>query len=162
MAIITLKSNNTDATHRIGRELGSVLPAGTFVALQGLLGAGKTQLVKGIAWGLGIVPWEGLRSPTFVLLRSYDGGAGHVARCPLHHIDFYRLADAPELPGEIDEAMHDPAAISVAEWAEVWRETWPERVVEVKMSTLSESSRQIEIDDNGLFDSSKLETQDSK
>lgn len=145
MAKFSLESNSTDATHIIGRELGRLLPAGAFVALQGLLGAGKTQLVKGIAWGLELEDWYELRSPTFVLMRSYEGG-----RIPLNHIDFYRLAGTNELPGEIDEAINDATAISVAEWAEVWPDSWPEKSVCIEMTSVSETKRRIEIDDNGL------------
>ena len=126
MAILHLISPDTESTIRIGRILGSCLPRGTFVALEGTLGAGKTQFVKGIACGLDEGGWAGLRSPTFTLMLSYHGG-----RCVLHHVDFYRLNESPELPGEILEAINSDRAITVVEWADIWRDVWPRQFVRV-------------------------------
>ena len=138
----TLNSSSVEETFAIGEALGALLPAGTFVALSGNLGAGKTHLVKGIARGLGIGGWRGLRSPTFTLMQSYFDG-----RLPLHHIDFYRLADAVELPGEIEEAILDRDAVTVIEWAEAWHELWPEKCVRIEIEYVGENEREIAIDD---------------
>jgi len=120
------------------------VPAGTFVALTGELGSGKTQLVKGIAQGLGVAGWAGLRSPTFTLMLSYHGG-----RCVLHHVDFYRLNEAPDLPGEIEDAMHSLRDVCVVEWAQVRRELWPKRYIHIEMEALEENKRRIAIHDPG-------------
>ncbi len=57
---------------------------GEVFALHGVLGAGKTQLVKGLARGLG---FEGdVTSPTFTIIHEYLGG-----RLPIYHIDLYRI-----------------------------------------------------------------------
>lgn len=128
MNSINLVSPNLHSTIQIGRIMGECLPPGTFVALDGILGAGKTQLVKGIAFGLEEGSWAALRSPTFALMHSYHGG-----RCVLHHIDFYRLNQAPELPGEIMEAIESPKDITVVEWADIWNEVWPEQYIHVHM-----------------------------
>ncbi len=126
MRTIHLVSPSTETTLQIGRILGECLPEGSFVALDGVLGAGKTHFVKGIACGLEEGGWAGLRSPTFTLMLSYHGG-----RCPLHHVDFYRLNESPELPGEILEAIDNPNDITVIEWASIWPEVWPEQFVRV-------------------------------
>jgi len=139
---LVLISPGTEETLRIGREIGALVPAGTFLALTGELGAGKTHLVKGIAQGLGVPSWAGLRSPTFTLMLSYHGG-----RCVLHHVDFYRLNESPELPGEIEEAMHASKDVCVVEWAQVWQELWPKRHFQVHMEVVDENTRRITIDD---------------
>ena len=144
MTEIELISPDVEDTLIIGREIGALVPAGTFVALTGELGAGKTQLVKGLAQGLGVAGWAGLRSPTFTLMLSYHGG-----RCVLHHVDFYRLNEAPDLPGEIEEAMHSLRDVCVVEWAQVWRELWPKRYVHIEMEALEENKRSIKIHDPG-------------
>lgn len=144
MTEIELISPDVEDTLSIGREIGALVPAGTFVALTGELGAGKTQLVKGFAQGLGVAGWAGLRSPTFTLMLSYHGG-----RCVLHHVDFYRLNEAPDLPGEIEEAMNSRTDICVVEWAQVWRELWPKRYVHIEMETPEENKRRIIIHDPG-------------
>ena len=147
MKTIQLLSPDVQSTIQIGRILGECLPHGTFVALDGILGAGKTQLVKGIACGLEEGGWAGLRSPTFALMHSYHGG-----RCVLHHVDFYRLNQAPELPGEILEAIESPKDITVVEWADIWSEVWPEQHIHVHMEVGDDDDkRHITISDpNGL------------
>jgi tRNA threonylcarbamoyladenosine biosynthesis protein TsaE len=142
MPTLVLNSPSAQATIQIGRILGTCLPRGSFVALDGVLGSGKTQLVKGIACGLDEGGWAGLRSPTFTLMLSYHGG-----RCVLHHIDFYRLNEAPELPGEILEAMHNERAITVVEWAGIWRDVWPPRYMHISIDVEDDDKRRITIDD---------------
>jgi tRNA threonylcarbamoyladenosine biosynthesis protein TsaE len=143
MNTIHLISPDTQSTIQIGRALGQLLPRGTFVALDGVLGAGKTHFVKGIACGLEEGGWDGLRSPTFTLMLSYHGG-----RCPLHHVDFYRLNEAPDLPGEIVEAINNDRHITVVEWASIWREVWPKKYVHVHMEILDDNKRRITMEDH--------------
>lgn len=142
MATVQLISPDVQATMQIGRVLGQIMPRGRFIALDGVLGAGKTHFVKGLACGLDEGGWVGLRSPTFTLMLSYHGG-----RCVLHHVDFYRLNEAPELPGEILEAMNSPKDITVVEWAEIWREVWPRQHIRVVIELLDDAKRRITIED---------------
>lgn len=98
--------------HALGVEFGADLEPGAVVALVGPLGAGKTQLVKGIAVGLGHA--GEVTSPTFTLLHEYRGG-----RIPLFHFDFYRVKRERELL-ELgwDELMDE--GVVVAEWADLY------------------------------------------
>ena len=79
------RSGSPKATRDLGRDLGSAAPAGTVLALIGPLGAGKTQLAKGVAEGLGVTTV--VNSPTFVLMNEHQG------RLRMHHVDAYRLDD---------------------------------------------------------------------
>lgn len=143
MTTLNLISPDVEATIQIGRILGKCLPRGSFVALEGVLGAGKTQFVKGIACGLDEGGWAGLRSPTFTLMLSYHGG-----RAVLHHIDFYRLNESPELPGEILEAMNSDRAITVVEWADIWPEVWPKNYIRVRFDIEDDTNkRRVTIED---------------
>ena len=78
------------ATRALGERLGSLLRPGDVVALVGELGAGKTQLVRGVCEGAG-VPEHEVSSPSFAIVASYHG------RIPVHHADLYRIADEDEL-----------------------------------------------------------------
>ncbi len=53
--------------------------------LTGPLGAGKTQLVKGVAKTIGINPKK-INSPTFIFITQHNG-----KKCILYHMDFYRI-----------------------------------------------------------------------
>ncbi len=92
-------SGSAEETIDAGRALGAVLRAGDVLALDGELGAGKTQLVRGIAEGMGLDPAQ-VSSPTFVVMAEYARprrGVGSGLLTPLVHIDAYRLAGADEL-----------------------------------------------------------------
>jgi tRNA threonylcarbamoyladenosine biosynthesis protein TsaE len=105
-----LLSDGPASTRSIGRALGQEARAGTLIALIGELGAGKTQLAKGLAEGLG-VPTV-VNSPTFVLMNE------HLGRLRLYHVDAYRLTDPEEAvaAGLIDDRQSD--GVVVVEWAD--------------------------------------------
>ncbi len=119
------RSASEAATRRFGELLGALLEEGDVVILEGELGAGKTQLAKGVACALGA---KGeVTSPTFNLLVSHLGG-----RIPLHHLDLYRLdpsSDSEELgeAGAWDVVGEDGA--SLVEWGAPFAEQLcPERL----------------------------------
>jgi tRNA threonylcarbamoyladenosine biosynthesis protein TsaE len=78
------------ATRALGRRLGELLQPGDVVALEGDLGAGKTELVRGACAGAE-VPTSEVSSPSFAIVATYRG------RIPIHHADLYRIADEDEL-----------------------------------------------------------------
>jgi len=105
-----IPSHGPERTRTIGRALGEAAAPGTVLALIGDLGAGKTQLTKGVADGLGV---RGIvNSPTFVLMNE------HAGRLRLYHVDAYRLADPEEAlaVGLIDDRQAD--GVVVVEWAD--------------------------------------------
>lgn len=103
-------STSAAATRRIGHRLGRAAEAGACLALVGPLGAGKTQLAKGVARGLGVR--SVVNSPTFIIVNE------HAGRLPLFHVDAYRLTDADEArqAGAFDERQAQ--GVTVIEWAD--------------------------------------------
>lgn len=99
-----------DQTRELGRRIGAAATPSTVIALIGPLGAGKTQLTKGIADGLG-VPTV-VNSPTFILMNEHQG------RLRLYHVDAYRLEEAGEAraAGLLDDRQVD--GVTVIEWAD--------------------------------------------
>ena len=106
----TLVTADPEETRSVGRALGLSAAPGTVLALRGELGAGKTQLAKGVAEGLGVRTV--VNSPTFVLMNE------HVGRLRLYHVDAYRLSDPEEAlaAGLLDDREID--GVSVIEWAD--------------------------------------------
>jgi tRNA threonylcarbamoyladenosine biosynthesis protein TsaE len=108
-------SNAPEDTRSVGAALAELLEPGDVVLLAGALGAGKTELVKGIAAGLGVT--ETVVSPTFTIAREYAG------RLRLLHVDVYRLDTAQEV---VDLGLEDlaadagagPDAVTVVEWGD--------------------------------------------
>jgi tRNA threonylcarbamoyladenosine biosynthesis protein TsaE len=115
----TIESNAPDETTRLGERLGRGLRAGVVVLLRGDLGAGKTQLARGVAAGLGIA--GPIPSPTFTLVNEYAGCNAAEEMVPLAHIDLYRLGDG----GDLDSLGLDEYVGGA--WAAVIE--WPERAV---------------------------------
>jgi len=140
----TFISHSPAATEALGEQWGRTAGPGWVFGLSGDLGAGKTQLVRGIARGLGIT--ARVHSPTFTLVNHYPGG-----RLPLFHLDLYRL----ETPAQIHSAGLDeflqPDGVTVIEWAERldaigW--PWPPgRFRRVQLEIAGESGRQIFYED---------------
>lgn len=113
----TFISNSPEATLSLGEVWGHAAQRGWVIGLNGDLGAGKTQLVKGLARGLEIT--ERVHSPTFALVNEYGGG-----RLPLFHLDLYRLDTPAQILGAgLEEYLDRPAGVTVVEWAERW---WPQ------------------------------------
>lgn len=104
-------TNSQAETIAVGEQLGRELVAGDVLVLTGDLGAGKTQLTKGIAAALGC---DGdVTSPTFTIEMVYEGG-----RLPLYHFDLYRLDDLDQLE---DIGLYDVLGadgVCVIEWGE--------------------------------------------
>ena len=128
-------SKDPSDTIQIGESIGLAARAGQLYAVYGDLGAGKTQLVKGIARGLGVPDWEYVVSPTFTLMNVYEGNM------TLCHVDLYRLesGDLPDL--NMEEFLAD--GIVVVEWAE--RSPWWEGVIGVHIEITGETGRKIVI-----------------
>jgi tRNA threonylcarbamoyladenosine biosynthesis protein TsaE len=107
----TFISHSPAETEALGEAWGRAAQRGLVIALSGDLGAGKTQLVRGLARGLGC-PGR-VHSPTFTLVNVYSGG-----RLPLFHLDLYRLETRGQIHGAgVDEYLQ-PDGVAVIEWAE--------------------------------------------
>jgi len=133
-------------THRLGERLGGRLRAGDAVLLTGELGAGKSVLARGIARGLGVA--GAMPSPTFTLMAVHRG-----ARCPVYHMDLYRLEDASGLYESGLEEYIGGDGVALIEWPERAMEAieaLPARFVWAELRYADEGlSRSISIDEGG-------------
>ena len=155
-------SHSESDTRGLGRKLGENIESGICVLLSGDLGAGKTVLVRGVGEALGIT---GVRSPSFTLINEYEvipyltspnlgeeakegyspkvEGAcvkNDVRNMLIVHADLYRLEDSSSLGLEEYED-----SILFVEWPDRWRNPPVNNVLKVKISSVSESEREIEI-----------------
>jgi tRNA threonylcarbamoyladenosine biosynthesis protein TsaE len=147
-------SHSPAETEALGEAWGREARRGLVIALSGDLGAGKTQLVKGIARGLGIT--TRVHSPTFTLVNVYNGG-----RLTLFHLDLYRLETKEQILSAGIEEYLRPDGVAVIEWAERWFGTGAEHPTSniqhptsnlfraVTIETLNETERRIVYEDFG-------------
>lgn len=132
---VKIATASPEETHEVGRVLGANAGPGHVIALKGELGAGKTTLTQGVLWGLG---GEGYaRSPTFVLVTQYE------ARLPLYHVDLYRIGSAPEAAElGLDEYFYGDG-VCVVEWPDRASDTMPEGLLDIEITTVGESTREL-------------------
>ena len=103
--------NSVEAAQAFGESWATSLVGGEIFALHGVLGAGKTQLAKGLARGLGYL--GDVTSPTFTIVHEYRGG-----RLPLYHIDLYRIQGEREAIDMGLEEYLPSDGVTVIEWPE--------------------------------------------
>lgn len=124
-------------TRALGKKLAARLQPGDVLLLEGDLGAGKSELTRGIAAGLGVT--ETVTSPSFTILNVYESG-----RCPLYHFDWYRLESSEELYElGMDEYLGGDG-IAVVEWPGRCPDAVPEGAVRIRMTAAGDNERIIE------------------
>ena len=139
--IVTTKS--AAETRALGEKIAARLRPGDVLLLEGDLGAGKSELTRGIARGLGVT--ETVTSPSFTILNVYESG-----RCPLYHFDWYRLESADELyEMGLDEYLGGDG-IAVVEWPGRCPEAVPENALRIRLEQAGENERKIEIGDTDV------------
>ena len=109
----------------LGNRLGKRLKGGSFAALYGDHGAGKSVLARGVGAALGVTR---LTSPTFTIVQEYP------TTPPLFHFDAYRLADEDELYaiGFSDYLRAD--GIVLMEWANLVPGALPKERLEIRIA----------------------------
>lgn len=144
--MVTRISRSPAETEALGEEWGRTAESGLVIGLTGDLGAGKTQLTKGIARGLGIT--ARVHSPTFTIVNEHTGG-----RLSLFHVDLYRLENPDQIAAAGIEEYFHPAGVAVIEWAEkafpAGATVLPGHYRRVQLETIGETVRRITYEDVG-------------
>ena len=141
MKNIELTTHSPEQTQELGKHIGELAVPGDVFLLVGELGAGKTCLTQGIAWGLGIEEYA--MSPSFVIMRE------HYGRLPLYHIDLYRLDRIEEsMELGLDDYLYGQG-VCVVEWAEKALSILPKNNLLIKISYLSDTGRRFQMEPGG-------------
>lgn len=133
--VLELESKDVEETLEIGRRIGGFLNGGDVVGLVGPLGAGKTQLAKGLAGGLEVTDKRQVNSPTFVLVNEYQG------RLHVYHLDAYRLTHVEELRALGFEEMCDGGGVVMVEWADRVAELMVEETLWIELIPTGQTTR---------------------
>jgi tRNA threonylcarbamoyladenosine biosynthesis protein TsaE len=137
----TFPARDEADTERLGQALAHAMPQGV-VALEGVLGAGKTRLVQAVAAALA-VDRRDVVSPTFVLVHEYHGAR------PIYHIDAYRLRDDDEfLDLGADEYFRPPNLVFI-EWAGRVARCLPDERLEISIDVLPGTLREFTLTAHG-------------
>jgi tRNA threonylcarbamoyladenosine biosynthesis protein TsaE len=134
--VSVFETHSEEETIELGRRIAVALPRRAVILLIGNLGAGKTTLAKGIVSGLGGAQVDEVSSPTFTLIHEYG---------TVYHVDLYRLDLAEEIATLGLDEIFDKEAVVLIEWGERFPELMPADRIEIRLSTLGETARRIEI-----------------
>jgi len=135
MASFTVTTHSPEQTRRLGQVIGGLARGNDLYLLKGNLGTGKTHLVQGIAFGLGIKEYA--CSPSFMIAREYHG------RLALYHLDFYRLDHIEEIVHLGLEEYFRADAVCAIEWAEKGNGVLPQDNLTIELEHLPGDVREI-------------------
>lgn len=134
----TVDLDSLDTTHEFARALAPLFAAGGTVALDGPLGAGKSEFSRELIHALGV---EGrIPSPTYTLCREY-----HARGLDIEHWDFYRLGDISELESAGYDLGNTAGRLRVIEWGERFPEALPSDTLHIRLEPTGENSRRATI-----------------
>jgi len=133
----TRESNSVEQTESIAAELAATVRGGEIIALEGDLGAGKTQFVRGLVRELGGDP-RSVSSPTFVLLNVYDTG-----RLKVFHLDAYRVSGAEDFEAIGFAELLDQNGVVIIEWASRVQSLLPDDAISVRIDRTGVKTREI-------------------
>lgn len=137
-------------TRALGMRLAEKLKAGDVVLLEGELGAGKSELARGVAKGLGVT--ETVTSPSFTILNVYESGM-----IPLYHFDWYRLESEEELYElGMDEYLGGDG-IALVEWPCRCPDAVPADCLWIRITAEGDQTRRFEAETRGGFRKIDLE-----
>ena len=134
----TYRTASEAETIALGERLARELPPRGVVLLIGNLGAGKTTLAKGIVNGLGAAAPNEVSSPTFTLIHEY--GEGRV-----YHVDLYRLDEAREVATLGLEEIFERDGLVLIEWGERFPRLLPANRMEIRIRSVGDEEREIEV-----------------
>ena len=133
---MTTSLPTADDAHVWGVHLAPTLAAGDVVALVGTLGAGKTQITRGIVAGM--ESRADVTSPTFTLVHEYVDG-----RLPVFHFDFYRMERPEEVIGLGWDEFLQESGVIIVEWADLFPELMPPQTRWFHIESLPDGSRRV-------------------
>jgi tRNA threonylcarbamoyladenosine biosynthesis protein TsaE len=125
--MLDVATKSADDTRELAAAFAPLVKGGDILLLAGELGAGKTCFTQGLGRALGVT--EQITSPTFTLMRPYDG-----TTLRLLHCDVYRLDHLQEI---VDLGIHELAdddAVAVIEWGDMAEPVLPADFLEVRIT----------------------------
>ena len=143
MPRLQIKTGSTLETEHLGVCIGSLLHPGSFVALKGALGGGKTCLTRGIVASLAPQSAHLVASPTYAIMNCYPGDP------PVYHFDFYRLAGDNEIAELGFEEFFYGDGICIAEWSERLNELLPPDLLTILFEYSGDDRRMITMTSSG-------------
>lgn len=134
-------SNSDMDTIELAQNIESEKFPNMVICIEGDLGSGKTLFTKAFAKSMGIS--ENITSPTFNIIKEYDGEEGY----KLYHMDVYRLSESKEDIG-ISEYFNK-GGVTIIEWADLISDILPKDRLDIRIKIVDENKRVFYITPHG-------------
>lgn len=134
-------SNSDMDTIELAQNIESEKFPNMVICMEGDLGSGKTLFTKAFAKSMGIS--ENITSPTFNIIKEYDGEEGY----RLYHMDVYRLSESKEDIG-ISEYFNK-GGVTIIEWADLISDILPKDRLDIRIKIVDENKRVFYITPHG-------------
>lgn len=134
-------SNSDMDTIELAQNIESEKFPNMVICMEGDLGSGKTLFTKAFAKSMGIS--ENITSPTFNIIKEYDGEEGY----KLYHMDVYRLSESKEDIG-ISEYFNK-GGVTIIEWADLISDILPKYRLDIRIKIVDENKRVFYITPHG-------------
>lgn len=138
---IVRESHSVQDTEAIAAEIAGKLTGGECIALEGDLGAGKTQFVRGLVRALD-GDARSVSSPTYVLLHVYDTG-----RLKVFHLDAYRVQGGEDFDAIGFGELLEQNGVVIIEWASRVASQLPANTIRIHVESTGETRRNFTIAD---------------
>lgn len=148
---LQITTGSSAETEELGALIGSLLHPGSFLALRGDLGGGKTCLTRGVVASLAPQSAHLVASPTYAIMNCYPGDT------PVYHFDFYRLTCADDIVELGFEEFFYGDGVCVVEWSERVVGLLPADVLTLQFAYAGEDQRLITITSSGKRSDNVLE-----
>lgn len=140
---LQITTNSPAESEELGAIIGGMLKPGSFLALRGDLGGGKTCMTRGLVASLAPQSAHMVASPTYAIMNCYQGDT------TVYHFDFYRLTGDDDVAELGFEDLFYGNGVCVVEWSERLAELLPADVLTLLFEYAGEDRRIITITSSG-------------
>ena len=137
---MTLTATSLSDLPSIAQQLLSFSGNNRIFLFHGDMGAGKTTLIKSLCAELGVS--SPVSSPTFAIVNEYTG-----AKSRIYHFDFYRLKTQTEALDMGCEEYFYSGDYCFIEWPEKIPDMLPEHYININISVLNDTEREISFEE---------------
>jgi tRNA threonylcarbamoyladenosine biosynthesis protein TsaE len=124
---LLLNDISLEETSKVIEAILPLLATNKLIIFDGMMGSGKTTLIKSICYTLGVT--DQVNSPTYSLVNEYKTPNDQV----IYHFDFFRINNLDEAFDMGAEEYFYSGNLCLIEWADKIIEILPDRFIKISI-----------------------------